>query len=60
MEEAMLKIITPTFLVLAAIGIIGFLSKNLILERLKNAIRHDYVVQHSTDNADAMRLNCKE
>jgi hypothetical protein len=42
MGEAIFQILTPTFIVTCLFGIIVFLSKNWWLERLKNAVKHDY------------------
>jgi hypothetical protein len=53
MGEAALQILTPTAIVLALIGVAGFLSRNWVRERLKGAIGHEYDVRLA-DHEDAL------
>lgn len=45
MGEIVLQVLTPTFIVSALIAILVFLSRNLILARLKGSIKNDYAKQ---------------
>lgn len=45
MEDAILKIMTPTFIVSCLFAGVIFLSRNLIIERLKNSVKYDYEKQ---------------
>lgn len=42
MGNVIIQILTPTFIVSILFSVLVFLSRNLILVRLKNAVKHDY------------------
>jgi hypothetical protein len=40
--DAILQILTPTFIVSCLIAVLLFICRNWVLEKLKNAVKHDY------------------